>query len=70
MARRDESILNLLVECPWWVSVLVSGIAFVVLKFVFPYIDFGGMAANAFVKGLSQTAPFVAFFYFLPRLPR
>jgi hypothetical protein len=20
MARKDESILNLLVECPWWVS--------------------------------------------------
>ena len=58
MARKDESILNLLVECPWWVSVALSGIAFVFLRFILPSIDFKGMAANAFTKGLSQAAPF------------
>jgi hypothetical protein len=61
MARKDESILNLLIECQWWVSVLVSGIAFVNLRFILPSIDFGGIAANSFVKGLSGAAPFVAF---------
>jgi restriction system protein len=66
MARRDESILNLLVECPWWVSVLVSGIAFVVLRFVLPSIDFRGMAANSFAKGLSSAAPLVAIVLLLP----
>ena len=40
MARKDESMLNLLVECPWWVSVLVSGIAFLFLRFILPSIDF------------------------------
>jgi len=60
MARRDESILNLLVKCPWWVSVLVSGITFMVLRYVLPSIDFGGMAANSFAKGLSGGAGFVA----------
>jgi hypothetical protein len=40
MGRKDESILNLLVECPWWVSVLVSGAAFVSLRFILPTIDF------------------------------
>ena len=54
MARRDESLLNLLAECPWWVSVLVSGIAFVFLRFILPVIDFHGMAANAFAKSLSR----------------
>ncbi len=66
MARRDESILNLLVEYPWWVSVLVSGITFLFLKIVIPYIDFGSMAANAFIKGLSHAAPFVALILLLP----
>lgn len=66
MARRDESILNLLVECPWWVSVLVSGIAFVALRFILPSFDFGGMAANSFAKGLSSAAPFVAIALLLP----
>jgi restriction system protein len=66
MARRDESILNLLVEYPWWVSVIVSVAAFVFLRFIFPSIDFGSMAANAFVKGLSGAAPFVALVLLLP----
>ena len=66
MARKDESILNLLVECPWWVSVLVSGFAFVFLSYILPAIDFQGMAANAFIKGLSQAAPLVAVVLLLP----
>jgi restriction system protein len=66
MARRDESILNLLVECPWWVSVLVSGIAFVALRFILPSFDFGSMSANSFAKGLSGAAPFVALVLLLP----
>ncbi len=66
MGRKDESILNLLVECPWWVSVLVSGFAFVFLKVIFPSIDFHGMAANAFAKGLSSAAPLVALVLLLP----
>jgi restriction system protein len=66
MARREESILHLLVECPWWVSVLVSGIAFVSLRFILPSIDFGGMAANSFAKGLSSAAWLVALVLLLP----
>ncbi|MDO9123266.1 MAG: hypothetical protein Q7V12_02450 [Deltaproteobacteria bacterium] len=66
MARKDESILNLLVECPWWVSVAVSGIAFLFLRFILPSIDFQGMTANAFAKGLSSAAPFVALVLLLP----
>ena len=66
MARGDESILNLLVECPWWVSVIVSAAAFVFLRFILPSIDFGSMAANAFAKGLSGAAPFVALVLLLP----
>jgi restriction system protein len=66
MARRDESILDLLVEYPWWVSVLASGIAFVLLKFVLPSIDFGNKALNSFTKGLPRVAPFVALVLLLP----
>ncbi len=66
MARKDESILNLLVECPWWVSIFVSAIAFVFLRFILPSIDFGSMAANSFAKGLSGGAPIVALVLLLP----
>ena len=57
MSGKDESILNLLVECPWWVSVLVSGIAFVFLRYILPSIDFKSMAANSFAKGISRWGP-------------
>jgi hypothetical protein len=66
MGRKDESLLNLLVECPWWVSVLLSGMAYLFLKFIFPSITFHGMAANAFTKGLSDAAPLVSLVLLLP----
>jgi restriction system protein len=66
MARKDESILNLLVECPWWVSILVSGTAFVFLKFIFPLMESQSMAANSFARGLSSAAPFIALVLLLP----
>jgi len=66
MARKGESILNLLVECPWWVSVLASGIAFVFVKFILPSIDFQNMVVNSFAKGLSSVAPFVALILLIP----
>ncbi len=59
-------MLNLLVKYPWWVSVLVSGIAFVFLKFILPSIDFRSVAANSFAKGLSGGASIVAIVLLLP----
>jgi restriction system protein len=66
MARRNESILNLLAQCPWWVSVVVSGAAYVFLKFILPSIHFESMMFNSFAKGISSAAPFVALFLLLP----
>jgi len=66
MARKNESILTLLIQCPWWVSVLLSGIAFVFLRYILPSIDFGSTTANAFAKGISGAAPFVALVLLLP----
>lgn len=66
MGRKDESILNLLVEHPWWGSVTVSGAAYVFLKLILPSIDFGNTAANSFAKGVSGAAPFVALVLLLP----
>jgi restriction system protein len=66
MARKNESVLNLLVQCPWWVSVLVSGIAFVFLRYMLPSIDFRNMAANAFAKALPSVAPIIALVLLIP----
>jgi len=66
MARRNETILNLLVGFPWWVSLLVSGVAFISLKFILSSIDFGSTAANSFAKGLSGGVSIVALVLLLP----
>ena len=66
MDRKNESIVNLLIQVPWWVSVVISGAAYLSLKFIFPSIHFGNTMANAFAKGLSSAAPFVALVLLLP----
>ena len=66
MARRDESLLNLLAECPWWVSILVSSVAFLFLKFILPSINFQTAFMNGMFKGLSGLAPFLALLLLIP----
>lgn len=66
MARKDESLLDLLALCPWWVSIAVSGIAFVTLKFIFPSINFQSYVVKAFVKVGSQFAPIIALLLLMP----
>lgn len=53
MARRDENILTLLSQLPWWISVCVAGIAYVGPKFIIPCIPFD----NPILKGMAPVAP-------------
>jgi restriction system protein len=70
MARRDESILNLLARVPWWVSVLVSATAYLTLTFILPRIDVGPGIAASFPKGLvifgQKLAPVIALVLLIP----
>jgi restriction system protein len=70
MARRDESILDLLTLVPWWVSVLVSITVFVTLRYIFPRVEFGsGISASVlkgFVSGLQNLAPVIALVLLIP----
>ena len=66
MARRDEYILDVLSQYPWWVSVCLSAAAYVGLRFVVPlFIPAGPPTSSNFVTkgflgGLSAGAPLVA----------
>jgi restriction system protein len=64
MARRDESILDLLVQVPWWVSVVLAGSAYVILKFVVP----GLIPANAnfVLRAVVGAAPLLALVLLVP----
>lgn len=44
MARRDESIFDVLIEVPWWVGVITSGVLYVAMRYVLPsLLDDGSM---------------------------
>ena len=56
MAKRDDNILELLSQCPWWVSILASATVFIVLRFIVPAIRF----EDVFLKGFAGAAPSIA----------
>lgn len=58
MTRKDENILTLLVQYPWWLSVVLAGSAYVVLTFVIPWLI--PATASPAVRGLLGAAPLVA----------
>jgi restriction system protein len=48
--RRQEGIFDMLATLPWWMSVVVAGIAYVFFKWVFP----GLAGQSVFVKAMAQ----------------
>lgn len=70
MARKNEGLLDLLVEVPWWVSVVLSGFAFVLLRYVVVYLapaNPTGFSFPAIIgKAAPVAAPFIAFFLLIP----
>jgi restriction system protein len=56
MKKGNESILDLLVEAPWWVSLVVAGVAFLVLRYLLPGIS----ADNLVLKAIARIDPVIA----------
>ncbi len=48
--------MNLLVGAPWWVSVVLSGVVFLILRYIFPGIS----GDNLVLKSVARAAPIVA----------
>lgn len=66
MARKNENILDLLVEFPWWVSVCFSAFAYVGLAWILPFIASDNRVASSLVSMVSTWAPYVAFIFLAP----
>ena len=67
MGRRNGSMLTLLVQSPWWVGVVISGLVFVFLKAILPGIDFGSLTTiRSFGRGISGATPFIALVLLIP----
>lgn len=66
MARRNESIIEVLVDLPWWVSVVVAGIAYVALAVVLPSVTIESVVMRNIANAFSTMAPFVGCFLLFP----
>jgi len=66
MARRNEGILDDLAKAPWWVSVILSAVVYVSLKFVAPLIESENLVYKMLLTAAPPAAPFLAFVLFVP----
>ena len=57
MSRRQESIPYMLVhDCPWWVSVILSGVVYVLMKGVAPQLGQGNSVLGPLMQALPSAA--------------
>jgi len=56
MNRRNNSIIDVLVLLPWWVSVILAAVVYASFKYWIPSIAF----VNPFYKGISLGLPIIA----------
>ena len=62
MARRNESIMDILVLYPWWVSV-IAGFAYCCLQFYFTSLETESILLKAFGQIGPKVAQFAAIFF-------
>lgn len=61
--RRNEGLLDLLAELPWWISVVLAALVYVFLKFALPLIHFENPFIQAFSKVLPNLSGIFAFLF-------
>jgi restriction system protein len=66
MARRNESLLDLLSKSPWWVSVGLSIFSYMGLTYTLPQTAFHSLVLKSFAKGGPAIAPFVSLVLLVP----
>ncbi len=66
MARRDPSLLEVLLVFPWWFSVLLSLAAYVSLAHILPALTADNPYSSMVGQAMSRFAGFVAFILLLP----
>jgi restriction system protein len=65
MARRGESFFDTLLALPWWASVIVAAIAYVLLAFAAPAYFSGNQFTTGFGVAAKTYAPYAAGFFAL-----
>jgi restriction system protein len=56
MYRKNESILNQLAVFPWWITLMIAAMTYLMLRFVLPEVSFNNQFISAFTQGVSRIA--------------
>lgn len=65
MPRKNTSFADLLLQAPWWVSVVTAAIVYVAMVHILPSIETNNQLIDLVFKALAVPAPFFAFFILL-----
>jgi restriction system protein len=63
MSRRRSSLVEDLILCPWWVSVVLAALCWAALREVIPNIEFTNLFLKALAPTAVQVAPLVVLFF-------
>ena len=66
MARRNDSILDILATLPWWASVIVAGTAYYTLGYYLPTSETQSILFQSLAKAGPTMAPWAALFFLIP----
>jgi restriction system protein len=66
MARKNEGWFDLLVVLPWWVSVIVSALAYIGLNYIAPSIIVDNMFLQPMLKALPSLSPIIPLVLLFP----
>lgn len=66
--RRKEGLLEVLVDFPWWVSVVAAVVVYTLVKWVAPAVFVSNLILTGMAKGLSGIAGYFAALFLLPAM--
>ena len=66
MRKGQPKFFDLLLDAPWWVSVLLTGITYLTFTFVFPLIETTNPFINMFKAAFTNMGPFLSALLLLP----
>lgn len=64
--RRKEGLFQVLLDFPWWVSIIVGGVAFVMLRWIVPSVVAHNKILADIAQGFSGVAGYIALFFLFP----
>ena len=66
MARRNKNLLYVLMRLPWWVSVIVAGVVYLLLGFIVPSLSSDSIFLQSIGMMFQSIAPIFALIFLLP----